>query len=326
MEAPQCPVCVQAMTVPIFQCQSGHSLCNTCTSKLTPPICPMCRQTMTQMRNWQLEDLVAQSVTPCPNKNKGCIIRSTKKDMEEHLKECIFRMLDCPLGKTFGTCSWSGKHKDLMNHFQESHPQNCDKKPNSDITFEKISTTSDYRFLYLLQQNKQVFILSFKIDTVQKLAYWLVQYLGTKSAAMQNIYEIHITSLQNVKRKVVFADHCFSDSLDVNDVFRQAKCAVMPLIMLNHFIGNSKLVFRCLIKRRSSEPEPLVSQKPNFMKGRSLSQTRPGPSQGRPKPNTYHQTRPGPSHGGPKPNTYHQAGPGPSHGGPKHNTYQGKQI
>ncbi|CAG4980191.1 unnamed protein product [Colias eurytheme] len=286
MEAPQCPVCVQAMTVPIFQCQSGHSLCNTCTSNLTPPICPMCRQTMTQMRNWQLEDLVAQSVTPCPNKNKGCIIRSTRKDMEEHLKECIFRMIDCPLGKTFGTCSWSGKHKDLMNHFQESHPQNCDKKPNSDITIEKISTTSDHRFLYLLQQNKQVFILSFKIDTVQKLAYWLVQYLGTKSAAMQNIYEIHITSFQNVKRKVVFADHCFSDSMDVNDVFRQAKCAVMPLIMLNHFIGNSKLVFRCLIKRRSSEPEPLVSQKPNFIKGRSLSQTRPGPSHGGPKQNT----------------------------------------
>ncbi|XP_038212264.1 E3 ubiquitin-protein ligase SIAH1A-like isoform X2 [Zerene cesonia] len=287
MEAPECPVCNNAMTVPIFQCQSGHSVCFTCKKKLTVPICPLCRQIMTQMRNWQLEELVAQSITTCPNKTIGCVIKLKKKEMEEHLKECIFRTLDCPVGKIFGTCSWSGKHKDLMNHFKVCHPQNCDIKPGSDIRIQNISTTSDHRLLYLFEQNKKGFILSFKIDTVQKHAYWLVQYLGSNCASRQNIYEIHITSLQNKNRKVVFADHCFSDSMDVDDVFRQAKCAVMPLIMLNQFIENSKLVFQCLLKRTGSEPKPSVSYTPNPMKGRSKSYTRHKPPHDQPKQNNF---------------------------------------
>lgn len=60
IELPECPVCLEVMSSPIFQCQSGHSLCNTCTSNLCPPNCPICRQPMTQMRNWQLEDLISK--------------------------------------------------------------------------------------------------------------------------------------------------------------------------------------------------------------------------------------------------------------------------
>lgn len=55
---PECPVCLETMSAPIFQCQSGHSLCNTCTTSLMPPVCPICRLPMTQMRNWQLEEIV----------------------------------------------------------------------------------------------------------------------------------------------------------------------------------------------------------------------------------------------------------------------------
>lgn len=62
MELPECPVCMETMSSPIFQCQSGHSLCNSCTNTLCPPICPICRQPMTQMRNWQLEDIIAKVI------------------------------------------------------------------------------------------------------------------------------------------------------------------------------------------------------------------------------------------------------------------------
>lgn len=58
VELPECPICLDTMSAPIFQCQSGHSLCSSCTKALMPPICPLCRQAMTQVRNWQLEDLL----------------------------------------------------------------------------------------------------------------------------------------------------------------------------------------------------------------------------------------------------------------------------
>lgn len=60
VELPECPVCMDIMSAPIYQCQSGHSLCNSCTKVLVPSICPICRQPMTQMRNWQLEDLISK--------------------------------------------------------------------------------------------------------------------------------------------------------------------------------------------------------------------------------------------------------------------------
>lgn len=65
---PSCPVCLEAMTIPIFQCKSGHSLCNNCTKKLYPPFCPMCRQDMTQVRNWQLEDVISKVLNNFINK------------------------------------------------------------------------------------------------------------------------------------------------------------------------------------------------------------------------------------------------------------------
>ncbi|CAK1547074.1 unnamed protein product [Leptosia nina] len=253
MEAPECPVCVQTMTVPIFQCQSGHSLCNRCTSKLRPPICPLCRQTMTQMRNWQLEELVSKSLVPCHNKQLGCIFNVKLEGLEDHLKECIFRELNCPLGKVFGTCSWSGKLKELLAHFKERHPQNSNINIASDIIIPNVSVFNDCRHFLLFQSNKQIFFLSFKIDTVQKVGLWLVQFMGTRTSAHQKIYEIHVTSQENIARKVTYIDHCVSDSTDANDVFRQGKCAVMPLNMMSHFISDSNIKFRCVIKCAGGE-------------------------------------------------------------------------
>ncbi|XP_047517840.1 E3 ubiquitin-protein ligase SIAH1-like isoform X1 [Pieris napi] len=279
MEAPECPVCIQPMTVPIFQCQSGHSLCNSCTVKLSPPICPICRQTMTQMRNWQLEDLVGKAIVACPNKNKGCVYKYVSKEMEDHVKECIFREMDCPMGKVFGTCSWSGKLKEMLNHFKDRHPGNC-ANITSDVTIDNISVTNDCRHFYLLQFNKQIFYLSFKIDTVQKLGYWLVQYVGTKKAARQNVYEIQMNSKQHQKRQVTYIDYCFSDSMEANEVFRQAQCAVMPLIMMGHFIDNSKITFRCLIKRA-------FEGKPAFKNNDQSKDSTSGQKKGPPPPNRH---------------------------------------
>ncbi|KAI5651973.1 beta-eliminating lyase domain-containing protein [Phthorimaea operculella] len=213
VELPECPVCMETMSKPIFQCQSGHSLCNTCTSNLCPPTCPICRQPMTQMRNWQLEDIIAKAKVPCPNKDAGCVYTMFVGDVDDHLKECIFRQMDCPFGVTFGKCTWTGKVFNMMDHFKERHPTNCN------------------------------------VDTLQKMAYWAIQHVGGKKVAQQHIYEIHVTSKLDSRRKVVFIEHCFNDAIKADEVFRQAKCGVLPLNSLNHFIKDKKLSFRFFVKR-----------------------------------------------------------------------------
>uniref|UniRef100_S4PXU7 E3 ubiquitin-protein ligase n=1 Tax=Pararge aegeria TaxID=116150 RepID=S4PXU7_9NEOP len=299
MELPECPVCMEQMSTPIYQCLTGHSLCNTCTVNLIPPFCPMCRQAMTQTRNWQLEDMIERATVPCPNKSAGCVYTMVNMEVEDHLKECIFREMACPLGSVFGKCSWSGKLNGMLDHFKERHPKNLNT--DDEITINNTTITNDDRHMYLVAQNKFLFIISFKIDTMQKMAYWAVQHIGSKKSAQQHVYEVHVTSNQDQRRKVIYTEHCFNDAIEANEIFRMAKCAIMPLNMMDHFLKDKRLTFSCTIKRNQpgfkkgtgSAPENKTSQnhskaKPKGPGGNNFRTKSPGPHM--PKgPNKQHK-------------------------------------
>nr|XP_023017929.1 uncharacterized protein LOC111506939 [Leptinotarsa decemlineata]XP_023017930.1 uncharacterized protein LOC111506939 [Leptinotarsa decemlineata]XP_023017931.1 uncharacterized protein LOC111506939 [Leptinotarsa decemlineata] len=51
----ECPVCIEYMTSPIFTCQAGHPICNSCKSKLST--CPTCQSAIGSSRNFPLENL-----------------------------------------------------------------------------------------------------------------------------------------------------------------------------------------------------------------------------------------------------------------------------
>ncbi|XP_013143067.1 PREDICTED: E3 ubiquitin-protein ligase SIAH1-like [Papilio polytes] len=255
MELPECPVCFETMSAPIFQCQSGHSLCNSCTSNLCPPICPICRQAMTQMRNLTLEDVIAKANVPCPNKSLGCVYTMLTQEVDDHLKECIFRVMTCPLGAVFGKCSWTGNLKEMMDHFKDRHPQHCNINMETGVELNNVSINEDERFLYLAQQGNLLFIVTMKIDTLQKVAYWVVQHIGSKKSAQQHIYEVHITSKQDPRRQVIFIDHCYNDILSADAVYRLGKCGILPLDMFSHFIHNKKCSFKFVIKKGTPKPK-----------------------------------------------------------------------
>ncbi|KAL4709899.1 hypothetical protein ACJJTC_003862 [Scirpophaga incertulas] len=248
VEIPECPVCLETMSAPILQCSTGHSLCHNCTNKLYPPTCPICRQPMSQMRNWQLEEMILKAKVPCPNKLAGCVYTMMSMNIEDHIKECIFRTMECPLS-VFRRCSWNGALKEMMNHFKERHPTNCNVSSDTEVELDKIDIHEDNRIVYLITQGKLHFILTFKVDTLQKMAYWAIQVIGGKNIALQHVFEIHVTSKKDDRRKVVFIEHCFNDSIKPDEVFRQNKCAVLPLQALDHYILNKKLSFRFFIKR-----------------------------------------------------------------------------
>lgn len=292
VDLPECPVCMETMSAPIFQCQSGHSLCNSCTKTLCPPICPICRENMTQMRNWQLEEIIAKAKVPCPNKSSGCVYTMVNSDLDDHLKECIFREMECPLGVVFGRCSWQGQLKEMMDHFKERHAANCNINSDTEVELNNVDVKEDDRHLYLISQGKMHFILTIKMDTLQKMAYWTIQHIGSKKVAKEHIYEIHITSNLDARRKVVFIEHCFNDSMKADEIFRLAKCAIIPLDSLKHFIKDKKLTFRFFVKRL---PPPPKNNKNEGKNENKTSNDNKGPKGPGPK-------GPGPKGGGAKPN------------------------
>lgn len=151
--------------------------------------------------------------------------------------------------------SSSGKLKEMMDHFKERHAENCNVATDEEVEISNVDIKTDDRHLYLVSQTKMLFIITMKIDTLQEMAYWTIQHIGSKKVAHDHIYEIHITSKQNSRRKVVYIDHCFNDALKADEVFRTGKCAVVPLDFLANFINNKKLSFRFFIKRLPAEPK-----------------------------------------------------------------------
>ncbi|KAI8442402.1 hypothetical protein MSG28_005918 [Choristoneura fumiferana] len=301
---PECPVCLEPMRSPIFLCMSGHSLCSSCTKVLNPANCPLCRQPMTQMRNRTLEDLTEKAKVQCPNHAAGCVYQLSNAAVAEHVKECIFRLMECPFGAVFGRCSWSGHLHQIMEHFKQKHPEACDCGPqaDADVELENMSLRQCDRRLLLAAQNKYLFIITVKVDTIQRMAYWTVQHIGPKKQAHQYLYEIHLNSKREPQRKIVFTEHCFSDTVKVEEIIRQNNCAVLPLGTLGQFIMNDKLNFRYLIRRVNEKPKPDENAAPNSENAHSRSASR---TRGNgPKPKGPWPKGPGPKGPGPK-------GPGP---------------
>ncbi|OWR48819.1 hypothetical protein KGM_213302 [Danaus plexippus plexippus] len=272
VELPECPICLDTMSAPIFQCQSGHSLCSSCTKALMPPICPLCRQAMTQVRNWQLEDLLLKATMNCPNRIIGCAYTTVASNMENHIKECIYREMICPL-HVFGRCSWSGKLKEMLDHFKEHHSQNLIMTMDQKVTINNLNINEDDRFVYIMPQGKMMFIVTLKIDTKLKLAFFAVQLIACQKIAQQHVYELSITSLQDKERRVNYFDHCFSDATETREILQSAKCCVMSLSMLGNFINKKSLSFSLNVQRLrpnyQREPNKNIHQvNPNVAKNR----------------------------------------------------------
>lgn len=206
----------------------------------------------------------------------------------------------------------------ILDHFKERHPRNL--SANDDITINNISVTIDDRHMYLVAQNRFIFIVSFKIDTMQKLAFWAVQHIGSKKSANQHVYELQVTSNEDNRRKAIFTDHCFNDAMDVNEIFRSAKCAVMPLDMMAHFIKDKKLTFSISIKRY----QPGIKKGPG---SEGDNQTVQNQQNGPRAPNQQNGPRApsaGPKHKGQGGNSSRGKSPGPlMHKGPGPHTQRG---
>mmetsp|Transcript_16582 Transcript_16582/g.16510 ORF Transcript_16582/g.16510 Transcript_16582/m.16510 type:complete len:113 (-) Transcript_16582:388-726(-) len=83
----QCPECSDYFTVPIFQCNSGHSLCNKCSQALSQ--CPICDdQIGRKLRNYHLEQQLSTIDYKC--QYPGCTELIKLASRVKHEEECPF--------------------------------------------------------------------------------------------------------------------------------------------------------------------------------------------------------------------------------------------
>ncbi|CAK1590284.1 unnamed protein product [Parnassius mnemosyne] len=271
-----CPTCGNRFGLTIFQCGSGHSSCSDCKAK--GGLCGTlnCGKTITDMRNRTLEALIAdinltantsqssngakksEKTIPdryhkvnCPNQQDGCRLRIRSTELENHLQECPFNEMACPLTELFGRCFWRGKINQLDSHFADVHPEHQQAAVDKELIVQ--STENDYRIVHLVLIGNFHFLFHIKIDTSEQMLYMSTQLLGTGSSAAKWNYEIHIYNKKQPRRKYQYLDVCLSNGTSIDEIFRTNKCAVLPLAYVTTFENNGAITYKFYIKKRIDE-------------------------------------------------------------------------
>ncbi|KAJ4884086.1 E3 ubiquitin-protein ligase SINA-like 2 [Raphanus sativus] len=111
-----CPVCLEALTKHVFQCDNGHIACSSCCLKLRNK-CPACALPIGNNRCRIVERIVESVTVPCPNAKHGCTEKFSYGKESAHEEECGFSLCYCPAPD----CNFAGVYKDLYSHYDADH-------------------------------------------------------------------------------------------------------------------------------------------------------------------------------------------------------------
>ena len=110
----ECPVCLNIVrTTPVPSCYNGHILCSSCWYQVH--LCPLCRVKLHKAEKCfsQTANTLLEVITlPCPYQEEGCMAVGMRKVMEEHAKECLYKVVEDTVGRS---CSVPGCHVGKRN-------------------------------------------------------------------------------------------------------------------------------------------------------------------------------------------------------------------
>ncbi|KAK4881486.1 hypothetical protein RN001_004805 [Aquatica leii] len=237
----ECPVCNEYMVPPIYQCVTGHSICEICKTQVSN--CPSCRENILETRNFSLENLTRFIKYHCKYRDFDCTYVSSSSEIKNHESSCKYGPYDCPFDK-FNNCKWKGKLVDVMNHVQAAHEDNV--LDNDFITwpFEtEYSDENDENF-YVINAHGGVFRLIFKYEG--KVFYWSLQYVGPNDEVENYMYELDICDNSQSNQRMYMRKKC-SRLLSYEETFNNTLTYIkIPLDLISPLIEDC-LVYKCRI-------------------------------------------------------------------------------
>ncbi|XP_030955705.1 E3 ubiquitin-protein ligase SINAT2-like [Quercus robur] len=114
----ECPVCMNLMYPPIYQCPSGHTLCSNCKVRVHN-CCPACRHELGNIRCLALEKVAESLELPCRYQILGCHDIFPYYSKLKHEKNCKYRPYNCPYAGA--DCSVTGDIPFLVMHLKNDH-------------------------------------------------------------------------------------------------------------------------------------------------------------------------------------------------------------
>ncbi|KAF5738506.1 putative ubiquitin-protein ligase [Tripterygium wilfordii] len=146
-EVLDCAICYEPLTIPVFQCENGHTACSQCCTQLRNK-CPSCSLPIGYNRCRAIEKVLESVRLSCQYNPNGCKETMSYSKKRHHEKICIYSPYPCP----FPNCSYCGSYKQFSVHFKRKHTGSV-KHFQYNCTFRiQLHQTSDVRLV--LQEDK----------------------------------------------------------------------------------------------------------------------------------------------------------------------------
>ena len=84
----ECPYCFEIPLPPVYQCKTGHMICNNCRKNVIK--CGICEAEMTDTRNFFYESLFEKTTFVCKYAQEGCPQVMFGNKLKNHENICDF--------------------------------------------------------------------------------------------------------------------------------------------------------------------------------------------------------------------------------------------
>ncbi|CAM0949053.1 unnamed protein product [Alopecurus aequalis] len=130
----ECPICMDPLQPPVYQCAVGHVICSSCHGSLPhKDRCHACSATGGYNRCNAVDKILESFCVPCSNTKYGCTVESHYHEADGHHKSCLHTPCFCPVPG----CRFAGSMVVFLAHLTDDHKCPCTElKYNFKLTLD----------------------------------------------------------------------------------------------------------------------------------------------------------------------------------------------
>lgn len=228
----ECPICLEYMVPPIFQCETGHSFCGTCKSQINE--CSFCKNPLKGIRNFHLEKITNRIKYHCKYREFDCDFICSSKDIKQHEAECKFGPYKCPFAE-YNCCSWKGKLQHIMEHARFSHEDSILDLDTVNVPIDEMDLDTE-EDCFILQAFGEVFKLVYMYKHEEEKFYWSLQLVGPAGDAKKYMFALDIIDNAGAGQRLYIKRQCSALTLNSESFSGDSSYIMLPMDLLTDMI------------------------------------------------------------------------------------------
>lgn len=226
-----CPICFEAMVPPIYQCETGHSLCYKCKPMILE--CSFCKLPVKETRNYGLERITSRLKYNCKYRQFNCAFVSSASDIKQHEVLCKFGPHECPF-HDYHSCTWKGLINDIMEHARSSHTDNILETDTVNVLFDDADCNVTDEDCFILKARNELFKLLYKYE--QQHFFWSVQLIGPPEESKMFMFMLDIVDGTNNNQRLILKRRVSPLMSDANAFQSESLFIKLPLDVVKPMI------------------------------------------------------------------------------------------